>query len=302
MIQKNFICNFKGEIFGILSGLFWAINLILIDSATSLYKELSNDYLFLSIVLLLTTEFFSLIFLLLFRVKKITLDLSKNIYVLRQNTLFLILPSVGMGLYILSIIFSGISVTAYFTAIYPIFSLVILFFLYKKFNYRTVISIVLSVIGLYLTIESSPVDNYSILGIGLALLCAFSWGSESVCCEYFSIKSISPETLLFFRYIISIFICVVLFLTFFSFDRIFILESGYLLYLILVSIFSLLSYLFYYTSISIIGASYAIILNVSYILWVMFFLFMTYSFTVINIIGGFSVFCAIVISFLRGGK
>ncbi len=46
MMWKDLIYKFRGELLGILSGLLWAINLILIDRVASLYKELSDDYLF----------------------------------------------------------------------------------------------------------------------------------------------------------------------------------------------------------------------------------------------------------------
>ncbi|OBW97845.1 DMT family transporter [Gallibacterium genomosp. 1] len=302
MMWKDLIYKFRGELLGILSGLLWAINLILIDRVASLYKELSDDYLFLSVIILLFTEFFSLVFLSFLRIRKITLDISKNAFVIRKNIIFLVFPSIGMGLYILSIVFSGVAITTYFTSIYPIFSLLILFFLYRKINFKVVISIILSVIGLYLTIEPLEINNLQVFGIFFALLCAFSWGSESVCCEYFSIKSIFPETILFFRYIISICISIILCLIFFYLGGNFSINIEFLFNLFIVSIFSVLSYFFYYTSISIIGSSYAINFNISYILWVMLFLFTTYNFTIISIIGGFCIFCSIVISFSKGEK
>lgn len=302
MMWKDLIYKFRGELFGILSGLFWAINLILIDKVASLYKELSDNYLFLSAIILLFTELFSLTFLSLLKIKKITFDISANYLLIKKNIMFLIFPSIGMGLYILSIVFSGVAITTYFTSIYPIFSLLILFFLYRKLSFKVVVSIILSVIGLYLTIEPLEINDFQIFGILFALLCAFSWGSESVCCEYFSIKSIFPETILFFRYIISICLSIILCLIFFYLGSTFSINGEFLFYLFIVSVFSVLSYFFYYTSISIIGASYAINFNISYILWIMLFLFTTYNFTVIGIIGGFCVFCSIVISFSKGKK
>ncbi len=110
---------------------------------------------------------FSLVFLSFLRIRKITLDISKNAFVIRKNIIFLVFPSIGMGLYILSIVFSGVAITTYFTSIYPIFSLLILFFLYRKINFKVVISIILSVIGLYLTIEPLEINNLQVFGIFL---------------------------------------------------------------------------------------------------------------------------------------
>ncbi|OBX06523.1 hypothetical protein QV09_12095 [Gallibacterium salpingitidis] len=294
--------KYRGVVFGLLSGLFWALNLFLIDKVTYTYKSLSDNYLFFSAIVLLFIEFFSFLLLFFLKGKNIFLDISSNIRVIKSNICLLFFSAMGMGLYILSIIFSGAVITAYFTSIYPIFSLLFIFILYRKISYRVFVSIILSSIGLFLTTEYTDIDAFEIYGIIFALLCACSWGSESVCCEYLSIKYIKSETILFFRYIFSIFLSILFVLTFLFLGYTISLNQEFLFYLFLVSFFSLSSYLLYYNAISLIGASYAINLNVGYILWIMLFSFSTYHFTHFSIIGGIFIFISIIFSFFRGSK
>lgn len=266
----------KGTIFGVSSGVLWAINsicigLVLTDLNFGQYVALSpliatffND-LFSSIIISIH---------LLINRKKIQIG-----KVDKRNFLFILLASllgapVGMGGYVLSIGFLGVSYTATFSVLYPIFGVVCAFLLLKeKLNVSSLFGIALSVFStMFLGFGGeNQVLNVSVGLIGL-LLCVVGWGLEGVILSKV-MSNLDEKIILLFRQLTSV--CSFLIILGFNMPVLtvfnIVLSHNGLVLLGCSALAGTVSYLFYYKAIHLLGPAKAMGLNISYSAWAVLF-------------------------------
>lgn len=191
---------------------------------------------------------------------------------------------IGMTGYLLCANNLGASIGAVASAIFPAIGAVLAFiFLKEKMKWYQWVFLVLTLAGVY-GLSYSPeiqVENF-VLGIIGALMCSFGWGIEAVIlAKSLTDPEVTDEYALQIRQTTSAVVYGVVLLplfTFFGFTdtkafnllgQVFSANTGWLIpTIVLAAFFATVSYLFYYKAISQIGASKAMVLNVTYVAWV----------------------------------
>ncbi len=182
---------------------------------------------------------------------------------------------IGLTCYIQSIKYLGIGVATSTVAAYPVLIALILAVFFKvKVSFKVFVSIIITVLGCILINMSSyqnDADNTNVtIGVIYAVVCVFSWAFESVVIDRLSESSdLKPEMMFFIRQASSalLYFCIVMFWFDFGELVLFLSEFKYLSIIYVASIFATMSYLYWYRSISIIGAPVATLLNVTYSFW-----------------------------------
>ncbi|MCR6591981.1 EamA-like transporter family [Campylobacter insulaenigrae] len=252
--------NKLGYIAGALSGLFWAL-------AGIFYVKINEfvNYSYLVFVLLFCIEFVPWLFL------------TFSILFLKKHFIFekkLILPfiagfaagPVAMYCYLNAILFIGLSFSASITSLYPIFATFLAFiFLKERLN-------ALSIFGMFAAFSSLfflffDGFNLHILGLILAFVCALSWGLELVLSSIV-LKKLPTTSVYYARQTGSSFGYAILILIQkpnFIFQD-FISLDFFILSLLLIFSWAV-SYFLYYFAIAKIGIVKAMMLNISYVIW-----------------------------------
>ena len=270
---------------GLTSGLFWAINSILLGivmSSTSFI--LTTQAIFLApFVSTFLNDFFSSIYMFIYSfIKRQTKIVAKTTF--SKSGLWIILASllggpIGMTGYVLSINYMGSSLASISSAIYPAIGVLCAkIFLNEKMNIHQYICIVLIMLGIY-GISYSPNIDISNFLIGLVgiLMCSIGWGLEAVLISKgLKDKNISSDIALHIRqttswivYAILILPCLQYFnawsftISLFNFNA-----TQWLIPLImLAALFGTTSYLLYYSAINKLGTVKALSLNITYVVW-----------------------------------
>ncbi|MBR4859381.1 MAG: DMT family transporter [Clostridia bacterium] len=195
---------------------------------------------------------------------------------------------VGMTGYVMSVNYMGASIGAVTSAIFPAIGAVLAFFFLKEkmkwYQWLFLIATLLGVYGLYYSPEMHA-TNYA-LGILGAILCSFGWGIEAVIlAKSLTDPEVTDEYALQIRQTTSAITYGVILLPVISLIKgwgiaeswkfagsLFASEATWLIPTIaLAGLCATVSYLFYYKSISQIGASKAMGLNVTYGAWALVF-------------------------------
>lgn len=272
----------KGTITGLFSGLFWGLDTVLIGVVlgSSLFLTFGTkaplistfihdgaSFIFLFILVLLQGQFKQL--------GKILFSKSGMVIALAA----LLGGPIGMGAYILSINHLGPSISASISAVYPVFGAVLGFLVLKdKPNKRTIFGLFVAITAIILMglTGTSGVSNLK-YGLIFIAVCIIGWGSEAVIISAALKQDVPSHIALTIRQLVS-------FLTY-GFVVMPII-GGYhqlngipmgqpIFWLIIISgIVGSISYSFYYRSISLIGPSKAMGLNISYPAWAFFFQFL----------------------------
>ncbi|EMN5658624.1 DMT family transporter [Providencia rettgeri] len=269
--------NSKWIVIGLLSGIFWALDTLLLDKNIS--KIHIPDYLFILIPLLIALfhDFFSSLWLLLnIQIKN---EQKELLYSLKKKNSYIICLAalaggpIGMSFYILSISYSNASIASTVSTIYPAIGCIIAFiFLKERIKFVNILGIMLVMLStFYLGLDINSIKNSSLLGFLFALICALGWGLESSICSYALNNNLKYNIALLFRQITSSIIYILIIIIFFGLAEIkeglSILLNGLFFYLIPISLVGTISYLFYYNAIGFLGPIKAMGLNISYSAW-----------------------------------
>lgn len=289
---------YKYIFFGVLSGVLWALHLwqiekVLTNNFSNLYSELG------SLVVFSLSEFVALLILSIVKGNDIIVNLKntpKNIW--KKYLGLLILPF-GVLSYTMAVALMGSQNAAVVLTIYPIITLLLTFILLKKILLRwQIYSVLLVSLGiLVFNYEGNDLLQWGGL---FAILAAFCWSLEAVFCEYFLKESEyqKPETLLFIRYIYSLVLALILFIISFGLGYLDIREliKTDIIALAIAAVLALLSYYFYYLTISHLGAVWAINLNITYLVWLFLFNIQDNLSKPYTMIGGILIIFAVILS------
>lgn len=268
----------KGSLLGLASGLFWGLDSVILGVALS-----SSLLLGMGASASLITTFIhdgvSFIFLILILVK--IKEIPTFLKVLKSKSGLAIIAAailggpLGMGAYILSINYLGASLAASMSAIYPAIGAVLAYiFLKERLKPHSKIGLGIAIIAISLMGFTSDIQ-VSNLSLGLLFMgiCIVGWGSEAVIINAALKEDVSSEIALGIRQLTSFVVYSFFILPFIGFESISMVLSNQMVILIVVvgGIVGTLSYLCYYKSIDLIGATQAMGLNISYPAWAFLF-------------------------------
>jgi len=292
---------------GILAGITWALETVVLGIALGMSPFVSTEQaIFLApFVATFLHDALSAIYMLIYNAARGNL---KNLFAVfkTKSFKFLVLASaiggpVGMTGYVMAVSYMGASVGAVASAVYPAVGTALAYiFLKERVRWYQWIFLVLALLGVY-GLSYSPalaVENFW-LGLLGALMCAFGWGVEAVilakCLKDTAIKN---EYALNIRQTVSALVYGAIILPVIGGYKLtaelFTKDTGMLLPIIAVAaLCATVSYLFYYTAISKVGASRAMALNITYTAWaIVFTVILLQDFGVLNPL---TLFCAAVI-------
>lgn len=271
-------------IYGIGTGILWALETVILSLILmkGLLTQTKDALLLAPFICAFLNDTFSGLWL--FGVRKAKREYRKTniLSVLKKkNGRLLILSGMfggplGMSCYLLAIKYIGTSYTAVISALYPAIGSVIAWLLLKdKLTKKQLFGILICIFGI-IGMTGTPTDqihNYAYLGFAFA--CALFWGLEAVVSSYAMRDGDVPyEAALQIRHNTSILCYALLFLPLlhaWGFTWKVVMNQQILLLLLLTALLETGSYLFYYKAINLIGAAKAMSLNVTYMIWSVFF-------------------------------
>lgn len=266
--------------YGIIAGITWAVETVVLGIALSMLPFTSTEQALLLAPFVSTFlhDAFSSIWACLYNMIKGNLSSFFNA-LKKKSGRFVMLAAViggpvGMTGYVLSVANMGASIGAVASAIFPaIGSILAYFFLKEKMQWYRWVFLIFSLLGVY-GLSYSPEINIVNFWLGFigTLMCAFGWGIEAVIiAKSVQDDAITDEIALQIRQTTSAFVYGIIILpvikgwgfTFSLFK-----DTGWLIPTIAIAaLFATASYLFYYKSISKIGASKSMALNITYSAW-----------------------------------
>ncbi|SFC85565.1 DMT family transporter [Clostridium uliginosum] len=182
---------------------------------------------------------------------------------------------VGMTGYLLSVKYIGPSYTAIISSLYPaVGAILAMIVLKEKINKKGWIGLVVAIIGVSVLGYTSASGSTNPIGFLFALLCVVGWGSECVICAYgMKGDEVTSEFALQIRQFTSAVTYGFLIVPIvggigLSFD---ILRNGVIFWIAGTALAATVSYLFYYTAIYKIGATRAMGINITYVVWSIIF-------------------------------
>lgn len=268
-------------IYGLLSGILWALDTVLLGYVLSITPFIStNEAIFVApFVSTFLHDIFSSFWMIIYM--SFTGLLIKTIKLMKTKSgMYIMLGSIlggplGMSGYILSIKYIGPSYTAIISSVYPaIGALLSYIFLKEKIKLTSIIGLIISILAIMIFgyVPGEEIRNLP-LGFIFAILCVMGWATEGVICALAMKENyISPEQSLQIRQLTSA--------IFYGF-LIIPLIKGVKFALIVIStkasipigvaaLVGTISYIFYYKSIRKIGATKAMALNITYSAWSIF--------------------------------
>lgn len=286
---------------GLLSGLFWGLNTVVIGIALSM-NSFTSDVGVIALAPLISTfihDFFSTIWMFIYMaIKKQSEQFLKALQT--RSGKFIALAAlaggpIGMTGYVLSIKYLGSGYTAIISSLYPAVGAFLSYlFLKETMRMDQMIGLAISVFGVIALGYSPGVDQSEqfLMGFIFALMCVFGWASEAVIIAYgLKDQDITDEVALQIRQFTSAAFYGFIILPFFKAWKTTLtifptLTGGVIL---VAALFGTTSYLFYYKAINKIGATKAMALNITYSAWsiVFGFLLLGERVTFIEIILGF---------------
>lgn len=265
---------------GIIAGITWAIETIILGIALSMTPFISTEQavILAPFVSTFLHDTFSAIWSWVYIMAK-----GKAIKVFdalkTKSGKFVALAAiiggpVGMTGYVLSVANMGASIGAVASAIFPAIGAVLAYiFLKEKMSWYRWVFLLLSLIGVY-GLSYSPEVNIKNFFLGFlgTLMCAFGWGIEAVIvAKSVQDDAVTDEIALVIRQTTSAIVYGIIVLPLLKgwvFTAGLFNNTGNLIPIIAIAgLFATISYLFYYKSISEIGAAKAMALNITYSAW-----------------------------------
>lgn len=265
---------------GIIAGVTWAIETIVLGIALSMtpFVETEQAMVLAPFVSTFLHDFFSAIWSLIYNLVKGNIVKVFRAICTKSGRFVAVAAiiggPVGMTGYVLTVANMGASIGAVASAIFPAIGAVLAYlFLKEKMAWYRWIFLLLSLIGVY-GLSYSPELNIKnfLFGIIGTLMCSFGWGIEAVIiAKCVKDEAITNEYALFIRQMTSALVYGIVLLPLIKgwrFTVSLIIHTSYVIPIIVIaSLFATVSYLFYYKSISEIGASKAMALNITYSAW-----------------------------------
>ncbi|MBW6410169.1 EamA family transporter [Clostridium weizhouense] len=286
----------KGNTIGLFSGLTWGLYTIILYTVLNLYANAKGDLLSLNGVMLiiittilisLVDLFFNIVFELILISKKNLLNEFKSVLFSQKG--FGVIPAAilagpfGLIPYAIASAISA-PVAGAFSALYPVVGAVTSFLVFKeKLPKLKIIGGIMAVLGVMATYQLQTV---SLIVYIIALIPAFGWGLEAIFGYKLIKDDINPIVTITIRHIYSIVIlgiCLLVFLLI-SGEYSYIIEfysgiqySDMFAYInkslvlptfIIGSFIGGASYILWYVSMKYISVAPAMILNITYVLWI----------------------------------
>jgi drug/metabolite transporter (DMT)-like permease len=193
-----------------------------------------------------------------------------------KSALFVVLAAlmggpVGMTGYLLAVKLIGPSYTAIISSLYPAVGAILAYLILKeKMNKKAWIGLIFAIAGVCIIGYSSGENDISAVGFLCALLCVLGWGSECVICAYgMKGDEVSSEFALQIRQMTSAIVYGVLIVPIVGGIGLSseILRTNVIFWIGATALSGTVSYLFYYNAIYKIGATRAMGLNITYVVW-----------------------------------
>lgn len=271
----------KGSFLGLTSGIFWGLNSVLIGLIL-IVPYVSKLGAVSSLIITLIHDFisFSILFILLIKMKQV-----KNMFKVLFSKSGLSIVSaallggpIGMGAYIVSIKYLGPTLASSGSAIYPAVGAILSYFVLKRrMKMHSIIGFIIAISSIAL-MGIGSLESVANLGLGILFLviCVIGWGSEAVIIDASLTEEVSSEIALAIRQLTTFTVYTIFLLPNIGINGVISILSvnNVLILVVLASLTGTLSYLAYYKSIDLIGATQAMGLNISYPAWAFIFQFM----------------------------
>ena len=295
----------KGYATGILSGMTWGLDTVLIGVAIAMTPFVENPVLLIGgtvICSMLHDVFAALWMLVIMGYKGRLKDLMPAIK--SKDGLFCVLGALfggplAMNFYMLAIAKGGAALTAIVTACYPLLgSAMAMVILKEKVRLRGWLGLLICILGIIYIgyTPGSEADVNVIGGIMLATVAAIGWATEGVVCGYgMKDGNVDPQLALLIRELTSgiVYLLIVAPLMVGGYKEMVIGTMAVFsdticwLTLLFTALIGMSSFFCWYTAIDLIGAAKALCLNVTYSFWaVVFTFFLVGTVLSINIIVG----------------
>ena len=295
----------KGYATGILSGMTWGLDTVLIGVAIAMTPFVENPVLLIGgtvICSMLHDVFAALWMLVIMGYKGRLKDLMPAIK--SKDGLFCVLGALfggplAMTFYMLAIAKGGAALTAIVTACYPLLgSAMAMVILKEKVRLRGWLGLLICILGIIYIgyTPGSEADVNVIGGIMLATVAAIGWATEGVVCGYgMKDGNVDPQLALLIRELTSgiVYLLIVAPLMVGGYKEMVIGTMAVFsdticwLTLLFTALIGMSSFFCWYTAIDLIGAAKALCLNVTYSFWaVVFTFFLVGTVLSINIVVG----------------
>lgn len=269
-------------IYGILSGVLWGLDTVLLGIALSMSQFVSTEQaVFLApFISTFLHDIFSSIWMSIYMILK--KQLLKTIKATRTRSgKYIMLGAIlggpiGMTGYLLSIKYIGPSYTAIISSLYPAMGALLSYiFLKEKMKPIAIIGLIISVIGIIVLgyVPGGQIVNL-LLGFIFAIVCVIGWASEAVICAYgMKEGEISSEQSLQIRQLTSAIIYGFFIIPLIKGIKftVSVIPTESTAIIILTALAGTASYVFYYKGIHKIGATKAMSLNITYSAWAIIF-------------------------------
>ena len=291
---------------GILAGITWAIETLVIGIALAMDPFVSSEraILLAPFVSTFLHDTFSALWACLYNgIRGNLKKVGQKVY--SKSGRYVILAAIiggpiGMTGYILSVANMGASIGAVASAIFPAIGAVLAyFFLHEKMQWYRWTFLIITLLGVY-GLSYSPELNIENFWLGFAgtLMCAFGWGIEAVIiAKSVQDPELTDEIALQIRQTTSAIaygVIIIPVLKGWGFTVSLFHDSDMLIPVIIgASLFATASYLFYYKAISTIGASKAMVLNITYSAWAVVFSVLFLGDT--NLLNPVTIVCTIIV-------
>ena len=312
----------KGYATGILSGMTWGLDTVLIGAAMVMAPFVENPVLLIGgtvICSMLHDVFAALWMLVIMGYKGRLKDLIPAIK--SKDGLFCVVGALfggplAMTFYMLAIAKGGAALTAIVTACYPLLgSALAMVILKEKVRLRGWLGLLICIMGIIYIgyTPGSEADVNVIGGIMLAAVAAIGWATEGVVCGYgMKDGNVDPQLALLIRELTSgiVYLLIVAPLMVGGYKEMVIgtmavfSDTVCWLTLLFTALIGMSSFFCWYTAIDLIGAAKALCLNVTYSFWaVVFTFFLVGAVLSINIvIGSFMVVGGVAVATLVSRK
>lgn len=271
----------RGSFLGLGSGLFWGLDSTIIGVALNsvIMMTLGLSATLASTAIHDGTSFISLMTSII--AKKKIKEFKRVLF--SKSGIAIVIAAllggpIGMGAYIISISYLGASMASSVSAIYPAIGAALAYvFLKEKLKKHSIFGLVLAITAIALMGLSGfdKIDNMT-LGLLAISVCVIGWGSEAVIISATLSEDVSSDIALAIRQMTSAVFYLVIIIPFIGMTPFTLLVDNpkLLLLIIIAGLVGTISYMLYYESISIIGATQAMGLNISYPAWTFLFQFM----------------------------
>lgn len=273
--------NYKvGVMSGVTSAITWGLDTVLMAIVLGMSPFLPDGAVFLApfITAFLHDAFSAVWTFIYLAFKKQLGGLFKSMKT--KSALFVVLAAlmggpVGMTGYLIAVKLIGPSYTAIISSLYPAVGAILAYFILKeKMNKKAWVGLIFAIVGVCIIGYSSGQAGISMVGFLCAFLCVFGWGSECVICAYgMKGDEVSSEFALQIRQMTSTIVYGLLIVPVIggiglSFE---ILRTSVIWWIGATALSGTISYLFYYKAIYKIGATRAMGLNITYVVWSIIF-------------------------------